>query len=241
MNHSISPETVRRSGGSPRIRVTLAALAGLVSTLVWTPPVAAQVRVDGSLTGSRFEQQVKTEIGGARGERLVEQTEFGVALFGTYDVWGPLSVGLFAQFDAGLRNAGRFDSFDAENRPIVVGEVGGGYTEFWAGPLLRARWKQLFVELGYGLVGLRSDDARDDLTTADGDVESALRTSRTVAYLFGIGAGIPINKNLQAVLRIQYRIRYYDRRSGDPLVDETVHGTQNLTPFIGLAWRWDRR
>lgn len=223
-----------------RVALFVVLLTGLCATLGATP-ASAQFRVDGSVTLSRFEQQVKTEIGGARGERLVEQMEFGVAGFATYDVWGPLSVGLFGQFDAGVRRAGTFDSFDADNRPIVVGEVGGGYTEFWVGPIVRVRWRQLFAEAGYGLFGIRSDDARDDLSTVDGDTESALRTSRAVAYLFGVGAGIPLNKNLQAVVRIEYRIRYYDRRAGQPLIDETVHGTQNLTPFIGLAWRPGRR
>lgn len=52
-------------------------------------------RFDVGLTFSRFEQQVKSEIGGADGERLVEETEFGLALHASYRVWGPFSVGLY--------------------------------------------------------------------------------------------------------------------------------------------------
>ena len=30
-------------------------------------------------------------------------------------------------------------------------------------------------------------------------------------------------------------------RAGAALADETVHGTQNLTPFVGLSWQLGRR
>ncbi len=73
---------------------------------------------------SRFEQQVKTEVGGARGDRLVENGEIGLLHMLTYNVWRPLDVGAFQQLDAGRRSAARFVAFDAEGA-LLEGEVGG--------------------------------------------------------------------------------------------------------------------
>ena len=57
-------------------------------------------RFDAALTVSRFEQQIKTEIGGARGERLVEESLLGLSLTSTHRIWGALSAGLFARYDS---------------------------------------------------------------------------------------------------------------------------------------------
>ena len=64
------------------------------------------LRLDGGLSFSRFEQQVKSEIGGARGERLVEHNEAGLLLMATATVWGPIELGLYGQYDTGTRAAG---------------------------------------------------------------------------------------------------------------------------------------
>ncbi len=192
-------------------------------------------RFDLGLTFSRFEQQVKSEIGGARGERLVEESRFGVNAIATYTVWGPLSVGAFAWADVGSRTAGRFTGFDADNKALVEGEVGGAFTEFWVGPMVRARWKAVFVELGYGALGLRSDDARTDLPDTSGDTDGALRTSPTVAWRLALGGHIPLVAPVELALRLEYRVRYYVAR-GEKLQNEMAHGTQEYAPFIGVSW-----
>jgi len=192
-------------------------------------------RLDGGLTFSRFEQQIKTEVGGERGERLVEDTELGLALFGTYRIWGPISLGLFVQVDTGHRSAARFVEFDADNKAVVTGKLGGSFTELWVGPLLRVHWRTLFAEFGYGALGMRWDDARTDLVTSDGENSGALYVTPAVAYMAALGAGVPITDTLQAVLRLEYRVRYYDRRDSK-LAGEAVHGTQNFTPFVGICW-----
>ena len=205
----------------------------------WLPamPANAQdLRLDVGLIGGHFEQQVKTEVGGERGEKIVVDTELGVQTFGTYRVWGPLSAGLFAQLDVGERSSGRFAGFDAQNRTQIDRQTGGTYTEFWIGPMLRGQWRTLFVEVGYGAFGVRDDEARDDLADETGDTDPALRTSPTIAWMLNLGAGVPITEHLQGVLRLEYRVRYYDRRGDQDLADDIVHGTQNLTPFVGLAW-----
>ena len=121
-------------------------------------------RVDGGLMFSRFEQQVKSEVGGVAGERLVEEQQVSLAALGTYRIWGPLSLGMYVRYDVGERAAGKFSHFDEDtNKTVISDETGGAFHELWIGPLLRAQWRTLFVEIAYGAFGMRTDDARDDL------------------------------------------------------------------------------
>jgi hypothetical protein len=196
-----------------------------------------KIRVEGGLTVSMFQQQVKTEIGGARGERLVLESQFGLAASGTYRVLDFVSAGLFVRGDFGSREHARFDGFNAQGRAKVTNAIGGSYSEFWIGPLVQFFWRQLFVDFGYAVVGIRSDDGRTDLPSTTGDVTSALKTSASVAWLFGFGGNIELCANLDVVLKLDYRIRYYNQRGSNPLVGNAVHGTQSLAPFVGIALR----
>lgn len=222
------------------LSAVLTGIGVLVLLALGATPAHAEdetLRLDLSLTYDRFEQQIKSEIGGARGERLVEESFFGLQAAGTWRVWGPIALGWYAQIDSGTRNAGRFVALDDENKTITEGEVGGDFSEFWTGPLIRATWRGLFLELGYGVFGTRDDDARGDLLDEDGQTTDPLRTSPTVAWMVGLGGNVEVFENIDVVLRAQYRVRYYDSRGGKPLTDELVHGTQNFTPFFGVAWR----
>ena len=120
-------------------------------------------------TFSTFQQQVKAEVGDPRGERLVNETQVGVMLMGTYEVNENVSAGLFLQLDRGNRLAARFDGFDNEGRTITKDKIGGDYSEIWFGPLVHLRWKNFFAEGGYGAVGRRMDEGRADLASATGD------------------------------------------------------------------------
>lgn len=220
--------------------------SGLLALLLHAPALASaqtteeMIRVDAGLTFGHFQQQVKSEVGGARGERIVDETHFGVSLFGTYAVWGPIRAGLFAQLDAGSREQARFSGFDAMGGAMTEGRVGGSYLEFWIGPLLRAQWRGLFAELGWGALGVRSDDARDDLAASDGATDGAFRTTPAIAWLVALGGVVPVVDAWDVVLRLEYRIRYYDSRGGEDLAGGVVHGTQDITPFVGVAYRFDR-
>lgn len=194
-------------------------------------------RIGGGLTLSHFEQQVKSEVGGRRGERLVEDSEVGLLVAGSYRVWRSISAGIFTQLDLGNRRAGELAGFDASGAAVVDPAVGGVYAELWLGPLVRGEWRRLFLEVGYGLIGIRDDEGRADLPASDGDTDGAFRTLPSVAWTFGLGGSVSLGTRLDLELRLEYRIRYYDRRGGDALADDVVHGTQNLTPFVGLAWR----
>ena len=228
----------------PGMKRTLGALLAVLcaaSSAQAKEEYGPRFRLDGGLTFSRFEQQVKSEVGGARGERLVESTEFGYLQMLAFRFWEPLSAGLFLQLDAGTREAGRFAGFAPDGTTVVSDEVGGSYTELWMGPFLRAEWRRLFVEVGYGAYGARHDEARDDLPNESGDASSNLRTHPTIAWLFALGGSVPLTDELAVALRIEYRIRYYNRRGGEALAGDVVHGTQNITPFVGVAWSFGPR
>lgn len=224
------------------MRLLIASCAAAIAASTPTLAGAASngpFRLDAGVTFSRFEQQVKPEVGGARGERLVEETQVGFFQSLSYRAIGPLSVGAFLQFDAGTRRAARFAGFDSDGRATTTNSVGGSYLELWMGPQLRVDVRSFFAEVGYGLYGARSDSGRDDLPSETGDRSSTLRTSPAVAWSFALGARVAIVDKLDLLLRLQYRVRYYVSRGGDRL-DGLVHGTQNLTPFVGVAWSFGR-
>lgn len=219
----------------------VALLAGVLASGFAMPARAEpRVRLDGGLTFSRFEQQVKTELGGTRGDRLVEEFSFGYNQALTYRAvdWHDFSLaaGGFMQLDLGQREAARFSGFANDGSPQTTARIGGRFVELWMGPIVRLEWRRVFGELGYGLYGARRDDARDDLTDDDGNATGTLRTSASVAWTFALGGRIALVESLDLVLRMQYRIRYYDSRGGAPLAGGAVHGTQNFTPFVGVAW-----
>ncbi len=195
-------------------------------------------RLVANLTFDRFEQQVKQEIGGAKGQKLVEDNSLALHVVASYAPIKYVSIGVFARGDLGTRTAGNFERFD-DGAPIITDETGGAYSEVWLGPLLAAHYKTFWFELGYAVVGIRSDDGRDDLPGTSGEEDSALQTSPTVAWLVAIGAGLPVLETLQVNVRLEYRVRYYDQRGGNPLSNDVVHGTQNLTPFFGVVWTPD--
>ncbi len=233
---------LRPSVASPRSPTLLPLQTLLCALLCWPALVTAEeeskrLRLDAGLTFSRIEQQAKVEVGEVRGERLVEQSELGSLLAGAWRLWGPLSAGWYAQFDMGTRHAGKFAGFDAEGKTTLSDVTGGDYWEFWTGPLLRGEFGPLFLELGYGLFGIRGDDARADLASSSGDTTSALRTMPTVAWIMSVGGAFRVAKTLDVVARLSWRIRYYDRRGGEALANDMVHGTMSFQPFFGVAWR----
>lgn len=204
-------------------------------------PAAAEphpFQIDLHATLVRFEQQVKLEVGDDPGRPLVKDSLFGLFGTGTWAVVPNLQLGWFARLDRGSQLSARFAGEDAQGRTVTEGRIEGSFTEFWTGPLVRGVWRGLFVELGYGLFGVRDDEARSDLPDENGSTKSAFRTSSTVAFLAGVGAQVNVWQRLDVVLRLQYRVRYYDRRGDAALVGDRAHGTQDWTPFAGAAWRF---
>jgi hypothetical protein len=196
------------------------------------------LRIEGGLTLSHFQQQVKAEIGGDRGQRLVYEESIGFVLTGGYRIHNLFYIGLYSQYDGGKRTLALFDGFDDEGRTRVRNTLGGVYREFWFGPLVQFTWKTLSVEWAYAAIGMRSDDGRKDIPAADGDVSKAFRTHPTIAWMFSVGAAVPVLEQIDLVVRIQYRARYYNKRGSKDLIDNIDHGTQSISPLIGLSWRF---
>ena len=209
----------------------------LVSILCAGDLRAEPLRLDGSLGFAHFQQQAKPRVGTPRGERLVEYTAFTLALAGSYDVHRHLAVAAFAELDLGVRRAGELAGFDADGRATIEPAIGGSYAELWSGVAARGRWRNLFVELGYAVFARRWDSGRDDLPNASGDTDGAFTTQRSVRWIAALGGTVRLRPCLDLVLRLEWRIRYYDERGGEPLMDGIVHGTQEFRPLVGVAWR----
>lgn len=195
--------------------------------------------IDAGLTFSHFQQQVKAEVGNPRGERLVNELQFGVMALGTFNVWKYLDAGVFVQFDRGNRHAARFDGFDPmSGKTVTTGKIGGNFSEWWAGPMVRLQWKEVFGEFGYGLFGFRNDDARTDIKSSTGDSTGALQFNPSIAWYASLGGAVGITEDVDLVFRMEFRLRYYEKRDGNPFQDGLEHGTQNITPFFGVRWRF---
>src|SRR5690606_12105587 len=124
-----SPEEMFHTPGTHTRSLTLTIVV-LVGVATFMPAHAqaddfARWRLDGGLTFSHFEQQIKTEIGGARGDRLVTDSEFGLNLFATFNPIPYLGLGVFTQLDIGTRRAAAFSGVDDQGRTVTSGEVGG--------------------------------------------------------------------------------------------------------------------
>ena len=191
---------------------------------------------------SFYTAAVERGTDGESNKQLVVDSSFGLFGAGSYRVWGPLSVGLFTQYEIGNRRSGEFTgNFDDDDVALVGPRFGGSYWELWFGPLVRAQYKGVFAEVGWGLVGMRGDEGRDDLPGEDGNTD-AFRSDPATAWLFAVGGALELSDSLplELILRMNYRIRYYTSRGGEDLTQGTGHGTQDFVPFVGLAWRIDR-
>lgn len=213
--------------------------------LLFLPMVFVQAQdslrwnIEAGITYSAFQQQVKAEVGDPRGERLVNETEFGILAIGSYRLWEVIHVGAFAQFDRGNRHAARFSGFDpATGKTVTKDKIGGNYREFWFGPMVRVQWKSLTGEAGWALTGFRDDDARRDLASANGDTTGSFDLLPSVAFFGSLGAIVSLNEELSLVVRFEYRLRYYKGRGGVLFRDQIEHGMQNITPYIGIAWQF---
>jgi len=195
--------------------------------------------IQAGLTFSNSQQQVKAEVGDPRGERLALSLDFGVMTMATYQVWDYAHVGLFVQYDRGDRVSARFNGFDpATGRTVTKDKYGGKFSEFWAGPFVRAQWRYFFGEFGWGLIGIRDDALRADLPSASGDTTGTFDLLPSVAVYAGLGVQVPFNEKISLVVRLEYRLRYYEGRAGDPFMNNFEHGMQNITPFVGVGWRF---
>ena len=193
--------------------------------------------VEGGITISHFQQQVKSEIGGSKGDELVNNFEFGLIATGTYSFNKYFAAGLFTRFDTGERNMANFDGFDAEGKTTVKNKVGGSYNEFWLGMMVRGMWKQFTLDVGYAPVGFRKDDARTDLPSTLGNISDSFETHPSIAWLIALGGNISVGETIDIFIKVEYRVRYYNKRGGEKLEGDVNLGSQSIAPIIGVAFK----
>lgn len=93
------------------------------------------------------------------------------------------------------------------------------------------------------IFGLGGEVLRFDLggmPNASGSTDGDFRVSPGLAWLIGLGANVEIIDPVFLALRFSYRLRYYEVRGGEDLDQGLAHGTQDLIPFIGFAYRVDQ-
>jgi hypothetical protein len=174
--------------------------------------------------------------GGRSSSRLFKDSYLALHATGTYSALPWLDAGAFALVERGWRTAADYAGVDASQVPLTKNALGGAYTLFWTGPLVRARWSLLFFEAGYVLFGVKSDPWRSNLPSKGGDSSSVFRTGTPNRFLLGLGARIPLSSAIELLLRIEYRYHYYASRGGDALENDVELGSQALRPHLGASY-----
>lgn len=207
------------------------------STLLHSQTVSEHKFItEAGITISHFQQQVKTEIGTERGERLTNEFQLGLYTSGAYCFNEYIAAGIYLRYDRGQRQLANFDGFDQTGKTIVTDRIGGTYTEFWTGPIIHVFYNQLHAAFGYGLFGIRDDTARKDIPSTTGDVESAFKLDPSFAWLISLGGRFSVIESLDINISLEYRARYYNTRGGNDLRDNINHGTQSISPLFGVIY-----
>ncbi len=191
---------------------------------------------EAGITLSHFQQQVKSEIGAERGERLTNEFQIGFYGGAAYKFNEYFGAGIFLRYDRGQRQLANFGGFDQEGKTVVEDKIGGTYTEFWMGPVVHFFYKQVRASFGYGLFGTRDDNARKDIPSKTGDTDSAFSLDPSFAWLFSVTGMFTIIDNLNLAITLEYRARYYNTRGGNKLQNNINHGTQSITPLFGITY-----
>ena len=192
-------------------------------------------RVDASVAFGIVQEQVKNSDG-VSGGRLFQSVNGALMVAGGYRVANWLDLGAFFMVEAGDRSAADFGGVNSAGIPTTLTRAGGSYTMFWIGPLLRAHWRNAFLEIGYVAYGIRDDDAYPTLTSAGGTGYESFRSDPLRSWVFAPGMRTPLTEYLDLTLKVEYRFLYYNRR-GDRLANELFYGTQSIRPHIGISMR----
>lgn len=193
-------------------------------------------RIETGVTFSHFQQQVKRAVGDPRGQRLVNEFEIGALISGSYRIHDFVSAGIFTRLDRGERFLANFNGFSAEGKTQTTDGIGGTYTEFWIGPYAQFQWKQLLIDIGFAPFGRRYDKARGDLPNARGDTDGSFSLHPAIAWMFSVGGEFEIGNRTRLLIKAEYRPRYYSERGGETLIGSVEHGTQSISPIIGLSY-----
>lgn len=193
-------------------------------------------KIEGGVVVSHFQQQVKRAVGDPRGQRLVNDFQLGGLVSGYYRVHEYVHVGVFVRLDRGERFLANFSGFDATGKTQTKDGIGGTYNEVWIGPLIQFQWKQLTFDAGFAPYGRRSDDARGDIPNINNSIDGSFSLHPTIAWLFSLGGSFEVYDNMNMLMKIEYRPRYYSERNGAALLNDIEHGTQSIVPVLGIAY-----
>lgn len=193
-------------------------------------------RFETGMALSHFQQQVKQKVGDKRGERLVNEFQIGGLISASYKIHDNIHLGIFTRVDRGERFLAQFSGFDQSGNTLTKNGIGGTYNELWIGPVVQMFWKQLSMDIGFAPYGKRQDNARSDIPNIRGNTGDAFSLHPTIAWLIAIGGTFEIIENVQGLIKIEYRPRYYSKRGGAELINSIEHGTQSIIPLIGVAY-----
>ncbi|GAB5464995.1 MAG: hypothetical protein Kapaf2KO_04310 [Candidatus Kapaibacteriales bacterium] len=207
-----------------------------LSIAIITTTYSKDFEVGAGISAYMFQQQVKAEVGDPRGDRLTYDFVLSNELEAYYILNDFISLGLFLRYDTGNNRAARFSGIGEDGLTNTTGVLEGTFDELWVGPRLRLKYEGLFGEFGYGLFGYRRDDLRSDLFSSSGDNNGNFNLNPSIAYQFKVGYGFDINDDWILKTALEWRLRYYQGRSGVPFLMDIEHGTMNLQPFVGVAY-----
>jgi hypothetical protein len=182
-----------------------------------------------------LEQQIE---GPNRDDKLTQDATLSTALSISYAPLEWIEPALWLQLDAGNVRRATFTRPDATGATSEDQLVEGSFWELWVAFMARGRLGPGFVELGWAPLMLRQDTVRDDLPNVNGETDGVFEGSRSVAFILGGGASLPVWDYLDITLRLQFRIRYLVARGGEPLADEEENGQMALWPYFGAHWHF---
>ncbi len=193
-------------------------------------------RVEGGVIFSHFQQQIKRAVGDPRGQRLINEFQIGGLISGSYRIHDFIYLGIFTRVDRGERYMANFSGFSAEGKTQTKDGIGGTYTEFWIGPIVQLQWKQLIFDLGFAPYGKRNDNARNDIPNNNNATNGSFSLHPTIAWLISLGGSFDVLDNIDLLIKIEYRPRYYSERGGSILINDIEHGTQSIVPVFGIEY-----
>ncbi len=176
------------------------------------------------------QQQIE---GPNRDDLLTNDAGISTAFSASYAPIPYIEPGIWVQLDAGSVRRAVFSRPDENGDTSELQEVDGSYWSLWMAFMLRGRLGPAFAEVGWAPLILRDDTTRADLPNTKGETDGVFVGSRSVAWILGGGASIPVFDNFDITLRMQFRIRYLVSRGGEPLADEEETGQMTLWPYVG--------
>lgn len=195
----------------------------------------AQIPVDLSLGFSSSKEQAKNDSTGQSGGALFKNSQISFQTTGTYPFHENFEAGLWMQYEKGSRGMCGFGGVTT-GTPQVTNCQDGQFSQFFVGPLLRAKYSHFFLDVGYAAFGVRSDDAYSNLTAA-GQSSQTFHTHPLKAWIFYPGFSYAINESISVILKIEYRYLYFKKRGNADLPNDLVYGNQNIRPLLGLQWK----